>query len=99
MAQEASHCSRTRLTCTAAPRSTYIHCGSTPDALAQRVLEFPSTAFAAGQHPPEDDTVTGFPCDSKGSAASAGPAVIVAAASARAIAPARIRLLIPSSIW
>jgi hypothetical protein len=34
-------------------------------ALAQRVEVVPSTALGAGQHPPDDEAVTGLPWDSK----------------------------------
>src|ERR1039457_2484820 len=61
-----------------APRSTCSHCGS-ENALDQRVLVFPSTAFAAGYAALSvDDAVAGLPCDSNVDAALArlpGPAI------------------------
>src|SRR5436190_20741743 len=71
VAQDASHSSRTRVTCATNPRSTSIHCGPEPGALAQRVPEFPSTALRVGQHPPDDDAVTGRSWDKGGGAAAA----------------------------
>src|SRR5260221_13416443 len=47
-----------------APRSTSSHCGSL-NALDQRVLRLPSTAFDAGYPAPSsDDAVAGWPWDS-----------------------------------
>src|SRR5256885_2247287 len=40
-------------------------------ALAHRVAALPSTAFGPGQHPPADDTVTGWFRDSRTGAAAA----------------------------
>src|SRR5690349_9989419 len=51
-------------------------------ALAHRVLVLPSTALPGGQHPPDDDAVTGFPWDSSESAATATGAVTTAPANA-----------------
>src|SRR5579859_5246909 len=57
-----------------APRSTSSHCGSL-NALDQRVVVLPSTAFEAGY--PEacsDDAVAGWPCDSRVAAVPLGAA-------------------------
>src|SRR2546430_6427769 len=74
------------------PRSTRIHCGSTPSLLAQRVVAFPSTALAG---PSEDvsteDAVAGLPWDSRDSVAApavrASATVVVAASVAAAARP------------
>src|SRR5690349_1615171 len=60
----------------AVPRSTRIHSGSCPSALAHRVDEFPSTALAASNPVPStDEAVAGLPCESRVSAAEALRAV------------------------
>src|SRR6266851_5137817 len=73
VAYAASHCSTTWVIEALAPRSTCSHCGSA-NALDQRVLGFPSTAFAAGNVAfSVDDAVAGLPCDSRVDAALARP--------------------------
>ena len=78
-----------------APRSTWIHCGS-ENALDQRVLVLPSTAFEAGNEAfSTDEAVAGWPCDSSVEAAAArlaGPAT-KARAAASAITTATIQAL------
>ena len=57
-----------------APRSTRIHCGSTPSALAQRVPVLPSTALPGPSEDSSfDDEVAGLPCESRVSAAASAP--------------------------
>lgn len=62
------------------------------DALAQRVVVLPSTAFAGGQQPPEDDAVTGLPRDSNVSTAAACGAVTVPIARTTATPPANLAI-------
>jgi ABC-type branched-subunit amino acid transport system ATPase component len=53
-----------------APRSTRIHSGSWPSALAQRVVALLSTALAASKELlSTDEAVAGLPCESSESAA------------------------------
>src|SRR2546429_3694057 len=54
-----------------APRSTWIHCGSEPSLLAQRVLVLPSTALAGpSDEVSTDELVAVRPCDNRLSVAA-----------------------------
>src|SRR2546430_3680414 len=71
-----------------------------PAALAQRVAVLPSTAFGAGQHPPDDDAVTGLfrdsSCSAAGAAVWAAPANAAVSSTTVTVAPpARMASALP----
>src|SRR5690242_19026319 len=88
----ASHLRFTCVMVLVAPRSTRIHCGSDPSALAHRVPVLPSNASAApSDDDSTDDEVAGLPCDSRVSVAASAPCmtrtVVTVPVTSRAAAP------------
>src|SRR6266536_4114827 len=81
----------TWVTCFLAPRSTRIHCGSTPSLLPQRVVVLPSKAFAGpSEELSTDEDVAGLPWERRVSLAAPAPtAMATVTESATTAAPVR----------